>query len=117
MVLELVAVGFFLAAAISFYLFIRYRRLYREERSAKMSAAVKHGKTFEQLIPLSEGFPGNPRGFRFLGDPIDGILFEEDGVTFIEFKTGGSALTEGQKKIKSLIEDNKVEWKEIRTDV
>jgi predicted Holliday junction resolvase-like endonuclease len=30
-------------------------------------------------------YPFNPDNFRFLGDPLDGIQFEENAVLFIRF--------------------------------
>ena len=77
------------------------------------SMNIKHGKSFENLFPFMNNYPYEPRNFRFIGDPIDGLSFEENKIVFIEFKTGTSKLSEKQKKIKSLVESKKVEWKEI----
>ncbi|MBM3303485.1 MAG: endonuclease [Candidatus Aenigmarchaeota archaeon] len=79
------------------------------------SGAVKHGKTMEQLMPFSKGYPYDPRGFRFIGDPIDGVQFNEDGVVFVEFKTGNASLSARQKKIKENIEKKRVEFKEMNS--
>ena len=70
--------------------------------------------SFEQLFPFMKNYPYNTRNFRFIGNPIDGISFENDKIVFIEFKTGKSMLSNLQKKIKNLIHNKKVEWKEIR---
>ena len=78
------------------------------------SVMVKHGMSFEQLFPYMKNYPYNPRNFRFIGDPIDGISFEEDHVAFIEFKTGKANLSEKQKRIKEMVNKKRVEWKEIR---
>lgn len=78
------------------------------------SASVKHGKSFEQLFPFMRNYPFIHRNFRFIGDPIDGLSFEEDKIVFLEFKTGTSKLSQKQKKIKELIEKKKVEWKEVK---
>src|SRR3989344_2406282 len=75
------------------------------------SMHIKHGKSFDQLIPFMENYPYDHRNFRFIGDPIDGLSFENDKIVFIEFKTGASALSEKQKKIKFLVENRKTEWK------
>ncbi|MCL0065137.1 hypothetical protein M1N84_04545 [Dehalococcoidia bacterium] len=47
----------------------------------------------------------------YLGDPIDfvGIKYDE-GVDFIEVKTGRFRLTEDEKKLKELIEQGKVNY-------
>jgi predicted Holliday junction resolvase-like endonuclease len=75
---------------------------------------VKHGKSFENLFPFMSNYPYDSRNFRFIGDPIDGLSFEDNKIVFIEFKTGISKLSEKQKRIKELVEAKKVEWKEIR---
>lgn len=78
------------------------------------SVMVKHGMSFEQLFPFMKNYPYNARNFRFIGDPIDGISFEDDHIAFIEFKTGKANLSEKQKRIKELIHKKKIEWKEVR---
>ena len=78
------------------------------------SMYVKHGKSFEQLFPFMENYPYDSRNFRFIGDPIDGLSFEDGKIVFIEFKTGASKLLERQKKVKEMVENKKVEWKEVK---
>lgn len=82
----------------------------------KKSQSVKYGQLTEQWIPFSEKFPFSPNSFRFLGQPIDGIVFDEEKVVFVEFKTNKSKLSDSQKKIKQLVENKKVEWVEFRID-
>ena len=79
------------------------------------SQSVMSGLNFEQWVPLSAEYPYDPRQFRFLGNPIDGIQFEDDKVIFIEFKYGKSKLSSRQIHIKELIERGSVEFKEIRS--
>lgn len=81
--------------------------------STKRSIEVKHGLSYENLFPYFKNYPYDSRNFRFIGDPIDGISFEEDKVIFMEFKTGNSKLSSKQKNIKDQIQNKKVEWKEI----
>jgi predicted Holliday junction resolvase-like endonuclease len=78
------------------------------------SMNIKHGKSFENLFPFMNNYPYEPRNFRFIGDPIDGLSFEENKIVFMEFKTGSSRLSEKQKKIKELVENKKIEWREIK---
>jgi predicted Holliday junction resolvase-like endonuclease len=78
------------------------------------SGNVKHGKTMEQMMPFAKGYPYDPRGFRFIGDPVDGVQFNDDGVVFVEFKTGNAQLSDRQKKIKENIEKKKVWFREVR---
>ena len=89
-------------------------RKYLELKHKYKSTFVKHGKSFEQLFPFMRNYPYTYRNFRFIGDPIDGLSFEDNKIVFMEFKTGTSKLSEKQKKIKELIENKKVEWKEIK---
>lgn len=80
----------------------------------KRSTEVKHGLSLENLFPYFKNYPYDPRNFRFLGDPVDGISFEDNKISFIEFKSGTSKISSKQKQIKQLIDSKKVEWKEIR---
>ena len=115
MIYEFLAISILIIAVI--YLLQRVSHLQNslnELKFQKSSQATKHGMTFEQLAPFTKDFPGDPRAFRFIGNPIDGIHFGEDKVTFIEFKTGESKLSNGQRKVKNLIDAKRIEWKEIR---
>ncbi|KAA0011609.1 endonuclease [Thermoplasmatales archaeon ex4484_30] len=76
----------------------------------KRSLSVLYGKITEQFAPFMKNYPYNPKKFRFIGSPIDGVQFEEDRIIFVEFKTANSKLSNEEKKIKKLVEDKKVEW-------
>jgi predicted Holliday junction resolvase-like endonuclease len=79
------------------------------------SAYVKFGKTFEQFVPFTKDFTQEEKnGFVFLGMPIDGVIFGEDKIKFIEIKTGESQLSGKQKRIKKMINEGKVEFMEVR---
>ena len=80
------------------------------------SNAVKQGLTLEQWIPISENYPWDHRNFRFLGDPIDGIQFENNKILLVEFKSGNSRMSNKQKTIQQLVENGKVEFIEIKTN-
>jgi predicted Holliday junction resolvase-like endonuclease len=67
------------------------------------SNAVKQGLTLEQWIPISENYPWDHRNFRFLGDPIDGIQFEDNKILLVEFKSGNSRMSNKQKAIQQLV--------------
>jgi predicted Holliday junction resolvase-like endonuclease len=90
------------------------------EDAINRSARALSGKTLEKLIPFLDRFKHNPHDVRWLGDPIDLIVFDgysEDNpqkITFLEIKFGNSKLTSKQNKIKELIEKKKVEWEEFR---
>lgn len=82
---------------------------------ALRSAYVKFGKTFEQFVPFTKNFTQEEKnGFIFLGMPIDGIIFGQDKIKFIEIKTGEAQLSGKQRKIKKMVENGQVEFQEVR---
>ena len=108
---------YFLIAIIIILVFIlkKYRYMYLKEKHSKSSISVKYGKFLEQYMPwIKSIFPYNPEKFKFIGNPIDGILFDDNKIVFVEFKTGKSQLSQSQKKIRFLVKNKKIEWKEIR---
>src|SRR6266849_6886979 len=84
------------------------------------SQAVTLGKVTEHLVPYLPGFEFDPRDVRFLGTPIDLIVF--DGlcngsvkrVVFVEVKTGRSVLSQRERCIREAVVAQKVEWLEFR---
>ena len=86
-----------------------------ENKSNLVKAAYrKFGRIFEQYAPFTKNFPGDKSKFVFLGKPIDGIIFDEDSIKFIEIKTNGGFLTPNQLKIKKQVEKGNVEFREVR---
>lgn len=110
------ALALFLLVAVLFLL----SRLSSLEKSLseleflKASQSVKYGKMTEQFIPFTKDFPFSPENFRFLGNPIDGVVFEDDKIVFAEFKASSSQFSDKQRRIKELVEKKKVEWFEHR---
>ena len=82
--------------------------------SQKKKSEVRLGQITEHIVPFLDAFPYNPKRAQFLGSPIDFVVFESDEIIFVEVKTGKSRLTKGQKHIKHLVENKKVDWKTIR---
>jgi predicted Holliday junction resolvase-like endonuclease len=84
------------------------------------SRSVIAGKVTEHLVPYLPDFPWNPKDARFIGSPVDMLVFDgmDDGdirgIILVEIKTGFSALTIRERQIREAIEDGRVEWKEIR---
>jgi predicted Holliday junction resolvase-like endonuclease len=84
------------------------------------SQAVNLGKITEHLIPYMSVFPYNPKDARFIGSPIDLLVFDGldegmiRGILFLEIKTGTSALSARQKQIREIIISGKVSWRELR---
>ena len=87
---------------------------YDRELSARKSSEVRVGKISENIAPFLLEWPWDPNSFRFLGNPIDGIQFNEDELVFVEVKTGKSRLGDSQKNIKDLILRGKVGFATFR---
>ncbi|MCR4369398.1 MAG: endonuclease [archaeon] len=110
----------FIAGLLLFFVLFLLSRLklleqhLEETRFSKSSMSVKYGKMTEQFIPFTKDFPFNPEEFRFLGNPVDGIVFSEDKIVFAEFKTASSQLSRKQKNIRDLVNAKKVEWFEYQ---
>jgi predicted Holliday junction resolvase-like endonuclease len=88
------------------------------ERSSK----ILSGKALEKLVPLLKDFNHSPHDVRWLGDPIDLVVFDgasknnPEKITFVEIKYRKGELTEKQKKIKQVIKEGKVFWEEIKVE-
>jgi predicted Holliday junction resolvase-like endonuclease len=86
------------------------------------SRAVLGGKFTEQMVPYFPDFRYDPTEVRFIGSPIDMVVFpglakgDPEEIVILEVKTGKSVLTPVQKKIRRLIEDGMVRWDEIHCD-
>ena len=85
------------------------------------SRAVLGGKFVEQLAPYLPEFRYDPTEARFIGSPIDLIVFpglatgNPQEIVIIEVKTGKSShLTPEERKIRQLIEDGMVRWELIQ---
>ena len=102
---------------ITFVLVILSIQLYdrlKKERFRQKSLSTKYGQITEQFLPLVETYPWNPKNFRFIGSPIDGVQFEDDRIILLEFKSNRSHLSERQRKIKTLVEAGRVQFQVIR---
>lgn len=88
--------------------------------AVQRSQAVTVGKVSEQLVPLLPGFEFNPKDVRFLGSPVDLVVFDglNDGVVrqvvFIEVKTGAASLTPRERQVRDAILEKRVRWDELR---
>ncbi len=108
--------GLALALAAAVIYSVRITRSYVRLRRQKRGDDVRRGFTAEQWLPLAESYPWDPRGFRFLGAPIDGVQFEEDKVVLVEFKSGRSRLSDKQRRIREMVKSGRVEFREVRVD-
>jgi predicted Holliday junction resolvase-like endonuclease len=97
----------------------RFEAEIREDAIAR-SRSVIVGKVTEHLIPHMPVFPFNPKDARFLGSPVDFVVFDGcdagnvERVVFVEVKTNSGALTKRERQIRDAIEAGRVEWCELR---
>ena len=114
-----IVIGLLLAALYVLCWKARYTRALRRD-AVQRSEAVTLGKVSEQLVPFLPDFPFNPKDARFLGSPVDLIVFDglaDDRlrrVVFVEVKTGNAGLTARERAIRDAIAGQRVEWLELR---
>ena len=101
-------------------------RLWEEEKQQAIkeallqSRAVLGGKFTEQMAPYLPEFQYDPTEARFIGSPVDLIVFpglargDPEEIVILEIKTGKSGLTPQERKIRQLIEDGMVRWELIQ---
>jgi predicted Holliday junction resolvase-like endonuclease len=93
------------------------------KRSVEQSRSTLKGQIAEQMAPVLPGFSYLPADARFLGDPIDYVVFNgrtnlgdngigEEGleVVLLEVKHGQSKLTAVQRAIASAVEAGRVRF-------
>lgn len=100
---------------------VLYRKIGHSRRDAiTRSSAVIRGQVTEHLIPYFPNFPFNPKEARFIGSPVDYLIFdgvdEEEmrKIVFLEIKTNGSRLNARQRRIKEAVDKGRIEWRELR---
>jgi predicted Holliday junction resolvase-like endonuclease len=112
-----------------------FRKTWAEQESgirkdaADRSRYVIKGKIAEHMVPLlSDVFRYEPSDARFLGSPIDYIIFDgytaiKDGnsvapitVVLADIKTGDAVLNATERKIKEAIERGRVRWETMHLD-
>ncbi len=133
----------FLSGVIAAYLYFRQRTSVIEERarndlerwkiectnairkdSVNRSRSTLKGRISEQMAPLLPEFPYSPADARFIGNPIDFVVFDgytkvkdENGdsisIVLVEVKKGKGKLTREELLIKRAVEEGRVSWKTI----
>ena len=133
----------FLFGLIVAYLFFRARVSVFEERarndlerwklectndirkdSVNRSRSTLKGRISEQMAPLLPEFPFAPADARFIGNPIDFVVFDgytkvKDeksdaiSVVLVEVKKGKGKLTREETLIKKAVEEGWVSWRTI----
>ena len=120
---------------------LKYERRFREWQDAEalrweaemeqarksavtQSRAVLGGKFTEQMAPYLPEFKYDPTEARFIGSPIDLIVFpglaqgDPEEIVIMEVKSGRNAqLTPQERKIRQLIEEGMVRWELLQRQV
>jgi predicted Holliday junction resolvase-like endonuclease len=119
----LLALAVIVVAVLAFLLWKgAYTRAVRRDTLLR-ARAVMAGQAFEHLAPYLPDFPFNPKDARFLGSPVDFVVFDGltegavRGICFVEMKTGGSSLTTRERQVRDAIEARQVTWYEMRETV
>lgn len=102
---------------------------WRAEESEKLAAAsirrsraVVRGQVTEQVTPFLDGFPWDPADARFLGKPVDYIVFDGYSevcaglrdvlreVVFVDVKSGHSGLSKIERRVKACVQARRVRF-------
>ncbi len=85
----------------------------------KRSRAVLGGQFSEQLAPFLPGFEYSPNECRFIGKPVDLLVFRGidegriDEVVFVEVKSGKAKnLSKIERLLRDAVVDKRVSWKQ-----
>ena len=115
-----------LIAAICYFAFqLRFERWKRDHTKAarrdavQRSQAVTLGKVYEHLIPYLPDFRWNPKDARFIGTPVDFLVFDglSEGqvraIVFVEVKTGTSSISVRERQVRDAVLGQRVEWHQL----
>jgi len=86
------------------------------------SSSVTMGKMTEHMVPYLPGFGFNPSDARFIGSPIDLIVFDGLGndevkkIVFVEIKTGASTLSTRERMVRDAVIAKNIEWLEVKAN-
>ncbi|MDX2031812.1 MAG: Holliday junction resolvase-like protein [Blastocatellia bacterium] len=93
-------------------------KLIRDD-AVQRSQSVTLGKITEHLVPHLPNFNYNPKDARFIGSPIDFVVFdglsdEQEGqireIVFIEIKTGAATLSRRERLVRDAVRAGRVKW-------
>jgi predicted Holliday junction resolvase-like endonuclease len=124
-VLAALAAVVLIAAILYFAFHLRLERWKRDHTkearrdAVQRSQAATLGKVYEHLIPYLPDFRWNPKDARFLGSPVDFLVFDglSEGhvraVVFVEIKTGTSSLNARERLVRDAVVGRRVEWHQL----
>lgn len=119
-------VGMFIGAVITYYISknILLNLVWKKtlvNKAIEESRNVLKGKIAEQLVPLLQDFRYNLADARFIGAPIDYIIFDgmsdnktKFDIIFADVKKGNATLTLRQEKIREAVDAKRIKWETIR---
>jgi predicted Holliday junction resolvase-like endonuclease len=92
--------------------------------SVNRSRSTLKGKIAEQMAPVYPAFRYLPADARFIGSPVDYIVFDglsevadEHGtslkIVFMDVKHGAATLTRTQRVIKKAVDEGRVSWETL----
>jgi predicted Holliday junction resolvase-like endonuclease len=129
------AIGLVFAVLVYVIMSIRWKRTWAEQEAgirkdaANRSRYVLKGKIAEILSPLlRDKFKYEPADARFLGNPIDYVIFDgysavkdsgsDEPITIViaDIKTGNAQLSRTERKIKEAVEAGRIHWETIQID-
>ena len=100
-----------------------------QKRSVNTSRAVLKGKMAEQFAPILPEFQYLPSDAKFLGDPVDYVVFvgytdfrdgdgtaEDIEVILLDIKSGGARLSKGQQAIAQAVREGRIRFETLRID-
>lgn len=96
---------------------LKKRRKLATKKAQITTKAVNIGKILEKVLPTMRDFKWAVPDSKFLGDPIDLIVFnglsvnKVKSINFIEVKSGKARLNSHQESIRDAIEEQKVSYK------
>ncbi len=122
--LYFVIIFLFVVNILLIYLLVAKIKKEKEIRkeAIEKSRLVLEGKFKEQLAPFLPEFGFNPTDARFIGSPVDFIVFDGAAesnikkIVFLEVKSGKSKLTKKEGQIKESIEKGRIEFREMKLD-
>ena len=112
-------------------LLLREWRMQEEKRirsqALDRSRAVLKGKIGEQMAPLLPEFRYNPADARFIGSPVDYLIFDGysealqgqgriERIVLLDVKTGRAKLSPIEKKVEEAVASGRVEWETLELE-
>ena len=91
-----------------------------KKAAVQRSRSVLGGIFAEQLAPYLPDFPFSPTEAKFIGAPIDFLIFKGmdaqhiEEVIFVEVKSGSARLNHNEHSLKDAIINKHVRWQEYR---